>query len=1415
MKLNKFFKHVFFALIMLSGMLFSQTVHQVAAGTDVLKPAIDGAAAGDIIELISSGGLYLSADQIEIDKDITIRAAKDLAEKPILKYIGTATSAYMFKGVASARIELKGLEFDGDGTGEGAAALAKYVTRLDNGDPTASIGLHMDDCVAHDFNDKFIKPYGNCGMDSLVVTNSTFYNGASEGIVLYSGSSGDPAVDLEVAIIENCTFYNLEREAIKGQTNPNTKVLVNHCTFYDIGEVDKKAMIYFRDMTDVVVKNSIFSENNNADAEKFADFASDASLFHHNIIWNTTNFEVGNATVSDTLHADPIFTDAANADFVLDMSSPAIGFADDGNSAGDLRWDPTAQMPKVYEIAEGTDVIKSVLDAAAAGDTLELITSGGMYLNTDQMVIDKDIVIRARKGLAEKPVFKYVGTSTSAYMFKVVDSPAFTLEGIYFAGDGTSDGGAAKAKYLLRLDNGDPAGTMKITFENCDASGFADKIIKPYAECGIDSMFIRNSTFSDSREGVFLFSGTSSDPAVELDYAEIVNCTFYGLEREAIKGQTNPNTQALVDHCTFYNIGGTGKAFVYFADLTNVEIKNSIFMTNGYGSYFTRLASDANLFHNNIFYDVASHEILNGTSVVDTLFADPLFADAANNDFTLGAGSPARTYGEGGTPIGDLRWAIDPNAVILTVLTEGQGIVTLDPAGNIYSPGTSVQLTAVPDPNWGFVGWNGITVFPPDNPVATVVVNDNMTVTAKFVSNAPQVTLTLDSLGLGSVAVDPLPGATGTYDQGTEVTVTATPYTNWHFVEWFGDAASTNNPFTFAVDSNMTVTGSFASDFKQFSLNVDVTGKGEVSVNPLPILGTYDTNTVVVLSAAPVPGWQFDGFTGDLSSTSLVDSVTMDADKNIAAKFSEIQFGSSALEIDSTWDLYDAVMTANNNSIVDTLVLTTPGVYTSHNTADVAVLAPLTIMAKPGLEAKPVITNSDPEQSNLDIFRVYEDFTLIGVVVDGGNEQTHGMKYGIRLSNNSNGDTVRYGANQTFKDIDFLNLFEAKDIAKDGHAFKIDTQVRAGAVKFDGCTFNGTGYEAIRISDTEKWPTDRPLDTLIVRNCTFTNIDAEGIRYYSDPVDDTPDAPVIIEHCTFDNSATRVIYLKNSGGAIVKDLIISNSRLSNHGRDGDLLDAQGTMVYPSYVSHIDTFNVLAVPVKSTDGEVDTMTVYGINPEYEDAANFNWTLLATSHLYGLGSDGTAIGDLRWATNTTVNVTLTLSMNGNGNVDADPMPIGKTYSPGTVVALHPKADSGYVFVRWEGDLTGTDNPGSITMDANKTITAVFDVDTGIEEEIIPKVFSLDQNYPNPFNPTTMLRFGLPVDANVTLQVYDILGREVATIFNGSDLKAGYHTIEWAGTNNFGHKISSGIYIYRIYAKGADDKNFTNTKKMIMLK
>jgi hypothetical protein len=94
--------------------------------------------------------------------------------------------------------------------------------------------------------------------------------------------------------------------------------------------------------------------------------------------------------------------------------------------------------------------------------------------------------------------------------------------------------------------------------------------------------------------------------------------------------------------------------------------------------------------------------------------------------------------------------------------------------------------------------------------------------------------------------------------------------------------------------------------------------------------------------------------------------------------------------------------------------------------------------------------------------------------------------------------------------------------------------------------------------------------------------------------------------------------------------------------------------------------------------------------------------------------------------------------------------------------------------------------------------------VEENVIPEDFTLSQNFPNPFlsgaksrsagNPETAIRFGLPQDEHVQLQIIDLLGREVRKLAD-SDFSAGYHSLVWDGKDNAGNVVPSGVYIYQI--------------------
>ncbi|MCX6162959.1 MAG: T9SS type A sorting domain-containing protein, partial [Ignavibacteriae bacterium] len=110
------------------------------------------------------------------------------------------------------------------------------------------------------------------------------------------------------------------------------------------------------------------------------------------------------------------------------------------------------------------------------------------------------------------------------------------------------------------------------------------------------------------------------------------------------------------------------------------------------------------------------------------------------------------------------------------------------------------------------------------------------------------------------------------------------------------------------------------------------------------------------------------------------------------------------------------------------------------------------------------------------------------------------------------------------------------------------------------------------------------------------------------------------------------------------------------------------------------------------------------------------------------------------------------------------------------------------------------------ANGAITRYGAPITGVTpiSTTVPTDYSVSQNYPNPFNPSTKINFALPKSGLVTLKIYDVLGREVATLIN--EIKnAGSYSVDFNAS-----ALSSGMYFYRLESNG-----FKDTKKMMLVR
>ena len=131
------------------------------------------------------------------------------------------------------------------------------------------------------------------------------------------------------------------------------------------------------------------------------------------------------------------------------------------------------------------------------------------------------------------------------------------------------------------------------------------------------------------------------------------------------------------------------------------------------------------------------------------------------------------------------------------------------------------------------------------------------------------------------------------------------------------------------------------------------------------------------------------------------------------------------------------------------------------------------------------------------------------------------------------------------------------------------------------------------------------------------------------------------------------------------------------------------------------------------------------------------------------------------------------------------------------------------RWNIDYTIEGTDGEYTVSSENGEFVLDNTSLSIDNGIMPKEFVLHQNYPNPFNPITSLRYDLPNDGLVNITVYDMMGRAVITLVNGSQT-AGFKSIQWNSTNDRNEPVSAGLYLYTIQAG-----EFSQTRKMVLLK
>ena len=613
-------------------------------GSEVLSKAVAAANDGDTIVL--GDGEYIERWSYNYNKaDLVVMAAE--GAKPVIK-----ANSYMKHYATTTFI---GITFDGQNAAEYAiysyentekdltfinCELKNYTKYCITAGSSAHINkLLIDSCTIHDCGNAVYMPAS--GLENNVhtcsdfeMTNSTVYN--------IEGATNVGAIDIQ---------------ANGGKDGNQNKVRIDHVTLYNFLTSGYEGGIKVYKSADAIISNCIVMNP----AQKFANpyrLFTGAQII--NSLYYNTEYANNGATYEAPIYADPLFVDAANGNFKLSANSPAVGAGTNGSNLGDTRWGVSASLKgKVINIEPGKQTLAAAVGySVSPGDTIVL--ADGTYEEPYSFNFDVEgLVVMAAEGAKPEIILTDEGGNAN---LKLDNSTTF--DRITFSGSNIS-------KYLI-ITNGTDA--SKFIFNNCEFKNYLNYAISdPWTdkyENGrhVDSILINNCLFHDGGAAINL-SKYGPEGKHTCDYFEMKNSTIYNISNTgnaAILVSSNAENTGLqnkvvLDHITIYNYANASYGAIAIRKSSDLQITNSIIAnpTSGLYAFYIYGGTINNTLYYNATYD-------SDATYTACITDDPLFVDAANNNFKLKANSPAIGKATDGTNLGDPRWGVaEPEFITL------------------------------------------------------------------------------------------------------------------------------------------------------------------------------------------------------------------------------------------------------------------------------------------------------------------------------------------------------------------------------------------------------------------------------------------------------------------------------------------------------------------------------------------------------------------------------------------------------------------------------------------------------------------------------------------------------------------------------------------------------------------------------
>ena len=695
-------------------------------GSKVLSKAVAAAAPGATITL--GDGVYEEASSFDFDKEgLTIVAAE--GTKPVIKTLDKWTSlgiaaSTTFEGITFDGGNLTKTSLDTKGTTTQTLTLRKcefknYTDYNINIESSTAINtINIDNCIFDGVEATKAAIYAKGIVTTCQITNSEFKNYAEfcisasdyyrgrfdnlsiNNCLLHDGTVAvympkyADAGDIQTCAnfsLTNSTIYNMvcTKAVIDIRSNPEdaiedlNKVVIDHITIYNYDATN--GAIYIARTNDMSITNSIIATPE--------DKGQRALYVYGGTVDNTIHFNgskrSGNTVYTKCENTDPMFVDAANANFQLYANSPAVGAGTAGSNLGDPRWGVSAKVlgKRIYVTPDEDLRYYVITDPnVKVGDTL-VLANGTYNISSTTEFSKEGLVVMADENA--KPEIKL--TDTGGYASLKLNNGT-TFDGITFNGTGISN-------YLV-IANGTDA--SKFVFNNCEFKNYVYYAISdPWTdnyENGrhVDSILINNCLFHDGGAAINL-SKYGPLGKHTCDYFEMKNSTIYNISNTGNAAilvssnaeNTGVQNKVVLDHITMYNYANANYGAIAIRKSSDLQITNSIIAnpTSGLYAFYIYGGTINNTLYYNATYD-------SDATYTACITENPLFVDAANADFTLKYNSPAIGAATDGSDLGDPRWGVEPASVVELGDADNSAAIAAN-AGNTMDVQINRSFTAV------------------------------------------------------------------------------------------------------------------------------------------------------------------------------------------------------------------------------------------------------------------------------------------------------------------------------------------------------------------------------------------------------------------------------------------------------------------------------------------------------------------------------------------------------------------------------------------------------------------------------------------------------------------------------------------------------------------------------------------------